>query len=87
MCRKIIHEMKTISLKIDDVIFEETEKILSKNKKARNRYINEALDYYNRIQKRVILEKKLQKESDLVKDESMLVLNEFEDIEYGNPTI
>jgi len=81
---KIQEIMKTVSLKIDDVIFEETEKILSKNKKARNRYINEALDYYNRVQKRLMLEKKLKKESDLVKDESMLVLNEFEDIDYGN---
>jgi hypothetical protein len=76
--------MKTLSLKIDDAIFEETEKILSKNKKARNRYINEALEYYNRVQKRLMLEKKLKKESDIVKDESMLVLNEFEDIDYGN---
>jgi hypothetical protein len=81
----IIQEiMKTLSLKIDDAIFEETEKILSKNKKARNRYINEALEYYNRVQKRLMLEKKLKKESDIVKDESMLILNEFEDIDYGN---
>ena len=62
--------MKTISLKIDDLIFEETEKILSKNKKPRNRYINEALEYYNHIQKRLMLEKKLKKESEMVKDES-----------------
>ena len=76
--------MKTVSLKIDDSIFEETEKILSKNKKARNRYINEALDHYNHVQKRLILEKKLKKESDIIKDESMMVLNEFEDMDYGN---
>ncbi|HAF30771.1 MAG TPA: hypothetical protein DCG75_17145, partial [Bacteroidales bacterium] len=59
--------MKTVSLKIDDSIFGETEKILSRIKKPRNRYINEALEYYNRIQKRMILEKKLKKESELVK--------------------
>ncbi len=76
--------MKTISLKIDDLIFEETEKILSKNNKPRNRYINEALEYYNHMQKRIMLEKKLKKESDLVKDDSISVLKEFEDIEYGN---
>ena len=76
--------MKTISLKIDDLIFEETEKILSNNKKPRNRYINEALEYYNQIQKRIMLEKKLKEESYLVKDESISVLKEFEDIEYGN---
>ena len=74
--------MKTISLKIDDSIFGETEKILSKIKKPRNRYINDAIEYYNRIQKRAILEKKLKKESDLVKADSMDVLKDFEEIDY-----
>ncbi len=74
--------MKTVSLKIDDSIFVETEKILSKIKKPRNRYINDAIDYYNRIQKRAILEKKLKKESDLVKADSMEVLKDFEEIDY-----
>ncbi len=74
--------MKTVSLKIDDSIFGETEKILSKIKKPRNRYINDAIDYYNRIQKRSILENKLKKESDLVKADSMKVLKDFEEIDY-----
>lgn len=74
--------MKTVSLKIDDSIFGETEKILSKIKKPRNRYINDAIDYYNRIQKRAILEKKLKTESDLVKADSMAVLKDFEVIDY-----
>jgi predicted transcriptional regulator len=76
--------MKTVSLKIDDSIFRETENILSKIKKPRNRYINDALEYYNRIQKRKILESKLKKESALVKDESLSVLNEFEGIDYAS---
>ena len=75
--------MKTVSLKIDDSIFGETEVILSKIKKPRNRYINEALDYYNRIQSRKILESKLKKESSLVKEESLSILNEFEEIDYA----
>jgi len=74
--------MKTVSLKIDDSIFGETEKILSTVKKSRNRYINEALDYYNKLQQRMILEKKMKKESDLVKDSSMSILKDFEEIEY-----
>jgi len=74
--------MKTVSLKIDDSIFGETEKILSKIKKPRNRYINEALDYYNRLQKRALVEQKLKKESALVKTDSMAVLKDFEDIDY-----
>jgi hypothetical protein len=74
--------MKTVSLKIDDTIFGETEKILTKIKKTRNRYINEALDFYNRHQKRTLLEKKLKYESDLVKEESLAIINEFERIDY-----
>lgn len=76
--------MKTVSLKIDEVIFGETEKILSKVKKPRNRYINEAIDFYNRFQKRLILEEKLKKESELVKENSMSVLNEFENTDYAD---
>jgi predicted transcriptional regulator len=76
--------MKTVSLKIDDSIFGETERILSRIRKPRNRYINEAIEYYNRFQKRTLLEKRLKSESDLVKKDSMIVLNDFEEIEYGN---
>jgi hypothetical protein len=76
--------MKTVSLKIDDSVFGETEKILSRIKVPRNRYINEAIDYYNRIKKRQIIEHKLKKESDLVKKESLSVLNDFEKIEYAD---
>jgi hypothetical protein len=74
--------MKTVSLKIDDSIFGETEKILSTIKKPRNRYINDALDYYNRMQRRAILEKKLREESDLVKTDSIAVLKDFEGFDY-----
>ena len=73
--------MKTVSLKIDDSIFGETEKILAHIKKPRNRYINEAIEFYNRLQKRLILEKKLKKESALVKNDSMSVLKDFEEID------
>ena len=74
--------MKTVSLKIDDSIFGETEKILSKIKKPRNRYINEAIEYYNKLQRRALLEKKLKKESAIVKSDSMEVLKDFEEVDY-----
>ena len=73
--------MKTISLKIDDSIFGETEKILSNLSIPRNRYINEAIDCYNKVHKRQILEKRLKMESKLVQKESVAVLNEFETID------
>jgi hypothetical protein len=74
--------MKTISLKINDSIFGETERILSRIKIPRNRYINEAIEYYNRVQKRQIIEKKLRSESALVKKDSINTLNDFERIDY-----
>ena len=76
--------MKSVSLKIDESVFRETEKILSTINKPRNRYINEAIDHYNKIQKRLILEKRLKKESELVKKDSIKVLKEFEDIDHGD---
>ena len=77
-------DMKTVSLKIDESIFVETEKILSNISIPRNRYINEALDYYNKIQKRQLLQQKLKKESELVKKDSMDILKDFEDLDYAD---
>lgn len=73
--------MKTISLKIEDNNFSEIENILSKLKKPPNRYINEAIEYYNKFQKRKLLQEKLELESELGKNQSMKILNEFEAIE------
>jgi len=76
--------MKTISLKLDESIFGETEKILALMKKPRNRYINEAIENYNKLQKRMILETKLKMESELVKKDSLAVLKEFEELGYAD---
>lgn len=76
--------MKTISLKMDESIFGETERILKTMKKPRNRYINEAIDFYNKFQNRKLLESQLRKESKLVGKNSMEILAEFEALEYEN---
>jgi hypothetical protein len=76
--------MKTISLKIDDIIFNETENILESLDKPRNRYINEAIEFYNKLNKKSLLAKKLKAESKLVADNSMDILREFEDFDYEN---
>ncbi len=73
--------MKTISLKIDEAIFKETENIVAAVQKPRNRYINEAIDYYNQIHRRKMIEKKLKMESLMVKEDSMQVLKEFEGLD------
>ncbi len=74
--------MKTLSLKLDDSIFTETEQLITQIKKSRNRYINEALEFYNKVQRRKLLSSKLEKESKLVEDESLAILHEFERIDY-----
>jgi metal-responsive CopG/Arc/MetJ family transcriptional regulator len=79
--------MKTVSLKIDDSIFKEIEKILAFKKKSRNRYINEAIKYYNKLQRRIILEKRLKEESELVKEDFKDVLKEFEEIDFADKTV
>ena len=70
--------MKTLSLKLDDKIFDETEELTSKLKLARNRYINEAVSIYNLYNKRRLLKKQLMKESKLSSKDSMDILREFE---------
>jgi antitoxin component of RelBE/YafQ-DinJ toxin-antitoxin module len=70
--------MKTLSLKLDDNIFEETEKVVSELNLTRNRYINEALSLYNQFNKRRVLKKKLAKESRIVSQTSREILAEFE---------
>lgn len=77
-------KMKNLSLKMDDIVFNETEKITAKISKNRNRYINEAVQFYNLLQKRKIISHQLLKESKIVQEESMKVLAEFEKIRNEN---
>jgi metal-responsive CopG/Arc/MetJ family transcriptional regulator len=72
------HALKNLSLKLEDDIFRETEKIVSKVKKSRNRYINDAIALYNQLYKRRLLSKQLCAESRAVAKDSLEVLAEFE---------
>lgn len=72
--------MKTLSLKLDDDIFNETEEVTEKLKIARNRYINEALKVFNEYHKRKLLKGKLLQESKAAYGTSMEILEEFEQI-------
>ncbi len=76
--------MKNLSLKLEDDIFQETEKIVTKVNKNRNRYINEAIDFYNQLHKRRLLSKQLSKESKLVSRDSLEILAEFEKLHDKN---
>jgi hypothetical protein len=76
---------KNLSLKLQDEIFEETEWVLRRVKLPRNAYINEAIDFYNKLTARRILKNKLIRESNIVATDSMAVLEEFEKFEEGLP--
>ncbi|MEO6902155.1 MAG: hypothetical protein ABI315_03295 [Bacteroidia bacterium] len=76
--------MKTLSLKLDDKIFDEAEEMTSKLKLARNRYINEAVNIYNLFNKKKLLKNQLIKESKLTSKDSMDVLREFEKLIDGD---
>lgn len=76
--------MKNLSLKLDEKVFMETEKITEVLAVPRNRYINAALKFYNSHNAKLLLKKKLAKESMLVRENSMEVLREMELLEDGN---
>lgn len=76
--------MKTLSLKLDDNIYDDAEEMTSKLKLARNRYINEAVSIYNLFNKRRLLKKQLKKESGLTAADSLEILREFEKLVDGN---
>jgi len=69
---------KNLSLKLDESIYQEAEKILSHINIPRNRYINLAIDCYNKFYKRQLLKSKFKKESRIVASNSLEVLREFE---------
>ena len=73
--------MKSISLKLKDPILQETESLLRNLKTSRNKYINDAVEFYNKYQTRKLIEEQLMKESKLVAEDSMEVLSEFEAFE------
>ena len=72
---------KTLSLKLRDDVYEETETITEKLNVPRNGYINTAVAFYNKLKKRALLKKELAAESQMVRDNSMEVLKVFEAFE------
>lgn len=69
---------KALSLKLQNDVFKETEEIINQIKIPRNTYINLALAFYNKINRKKALRKQLAKASKLVEDSSLEVLKEFE---------
>jgi hypothetical protein len=72
---------RTLSLKMRDDVFLETEEVVETMHTSRNAYINDALSFYNKFMKRTFLKKQLKKESRLVSESSLEALRELELIE------
>lgn len=72
---------KLLSLKLRDKVHREAEKIVRKCGKARNAYFNDAIEFYNKLWERKLLKKKLTTESALVANDSVEVLEAFEQLE------
>ena len=74
-----IFTMKSLSLKLDEKVFDDTEEITKELKIARNRYINDALALYNKFNQRILLEKQIKKEIEACRESSMEVMRDWED--------
>ncbi len=74
--------MKRVLLKINQHILKEIKDVLVYPGKARNKYINQAIQHHNQVQRRKVLRDKLKKESYAVRENSLVVLKEFENIDY-----
>lgn len=70
--------MKNIPLKLNEKLFLETEKMAKALDMSNERYMNVALRFYNLHHSKLLLKKKLAKESMLVRDNSMITLREME---------
>ncbi len=71
--------MKSLSLKLDEKVFEETEEVTQELKIARNRYINDALELYNKFNQRLLIEKQIKKEIEQGRVSSLEVMCDWED--------
>ncbi len=77
--------MKTLSLKLENSIFEDVEELTNSMKLARNRYINEAVEFYNIYNKRRLLKAQFAKECKIDGIDSLEILHEFEALEDDLP--
>ena len=67
-----------VSLKLNETVYEATNRLRKSLGLSRNAYITKAILYYNRLHERRSLAQRLREESRLVRHESKAVLEEFE---------
>ena len=69
---------KLISVKIEERELRKVDHSAQAVGVSRNAYINKALRFFNHLYERRLLAKELRRESELVRQESLTVLQEFE---------
>lgn len=70
--------MKMLSLKLRDDVFREVEEMVKKFSVPRNAYINDALAFYNKVNRRRLLKKELAREVSLAKAATLETLKELD---------
>jgi metal-responsive CopG/Arc/MetJ family transcriptional regulator len=73
--------MKILSLKLNEDILQETDRVVKNIHMSRNAYINHAVNLYNHLNRRRFLKNKLALESKATAQGSLEVLSEMEKIE------
>ena len=73
--------MKILSLKLKEDVFNEAEELIKKIHVSRNAYINKALSFYNKVNKRKLMREKLQRESQATQASSLEILQEMEQLD------
>lgn len=73
--------MKLLSFELQDDIFQATEDMLEKVDKPRDTYLSEAIDFYNKHQRRLWLKEQYAIEAKLIAESSMEVLREMENLD------
>ena len=73
--------MKSLSLNLAEAILAETDAIVKQESISRNKYISDAITYYNKLKNRKKLSEKMKKATTIIGSSSLDVLQEFEDID------
>jgi metal-responsive CopG/Arc/MetJ family transcriptional regulator len=60
--------MKSVLLKLDDKLFEETDRFVKAGRTSRSNYIKIAIEHYNKWQAKKALEEQIVREVQLLKD-------------------
>ncbi len=72
---------KALSLKLEDSVFEEAESLLKRIKVPRNAFINQAVAFYTKLQKKMLMQKKLKKDVLRLQKETSDFIKNFELLE------